>query len=325
MTNGKLRYACMLGAAFILVAVQSDPALFSGQSGQNSADLLRQPNPAASLLQTRVDQSGVSQLIAENRVVTRSMHSKNLFRDSLGAYVRQNFDALTNVQNAIGYGCAAHVNGFEFEGRDLVIKHYNSARRYNDESTFFRQVSHLNLPIIPRVYFEDASRSVVVMDQLWGHLRRHLLQIDGERGALAGVLRDLFDALAVLHGHGIVHGDLHTENIMVHDGKLMFIDFGDAFLSDNAAIDLLRLQHWVLSRIPDWEQLVPRDELKNPEAFAVIEKIYADRRIAWVFWAARSVSGPRVQYQICRALSVFTPLNALVAEYAEKVSTGLRA
>jgi hypothetical protein len=42
--------------------------------------------------------------------------------------------------------------------------------------------------------------------------------------SVESVLPDLFDSLSRMHDHGIVHGDLRGENVLVVDGELYFID-----------------------------------------------------------------------------------------------------
>jgi hypothetical protein len=42
--------------------------------------------------------------------------------------------------------------------------------------------------------------------------------------AVEAVLPDLFDSLSRMHDHGLVHGDLRGENVLVVDGNLYFID-----------------------------------------------------------------------------------------------------
>ncbi len=45
-----------------------------------------------------------------------------------------------------------------------------------------------------------------------------------DTASVEAVLPDLFDSLSRLHDHGLVHGDLRGENVLVVDGDLYFID-----------------------------------------------------------------------------------------------------
>jgi len=63
-------------------------------------------------------------------------------------------------------------------------------------------------------------------------------------------------SIARLHQHGIIHGDLTTSNMIVHNGKIYFIDFGLGFntsRTEDQAIDLYLLKralestHWKIS------------------------------------------------------------------------------
>ena len=38
--------------------------------------------------------------------------------------------------------------------------------------------------------------------------------------------REVADALAYAHGHGVVHRDIKPENIMLHEGHALVADFG---------------------------------------------------------------------------------------------------
>ncbi len=56
--------------------------------------------------------------------------------------------------------------------------------------------------------------------------------------------RKIADAVARLHGYGIIHGDLTTSNMIMKDDRIYFIDFGLGFHSQKAedkAIDLYLL------------------------------------------------------------------------------------
>jgi len=57
--------------------------------------------------------------------------------------------------------------------------------------------------------------------------------------------------IALIHNSGIVHGDLTTSNMILHEGKIYFIDFGLAFHSsrkEDKAVDLHLLKQALESR-----------------------------------------------------------------------------
>ena len=47
------------------------------------------------------------------------------------------------------------------------------------------------------------------------------------------VVRELVDQVDFLHQNGIVHMDINNENIIVSEGRVILIDFGQAFTRDN--------------------------------------------------------------------------------------------
>lgn len=68
--------------------------------------------------------------------------------------------------------------------------------------------------------FEVEGLGVVVMEYLSD--LRSLEELSSERvGALAPAL---FESLATMHSHGLVHGDLRAENVLVRGDELFFID-----------------------------------------------------------------------------------------------------
>lgn len=94
----------------------------------------------------------------------------------------------------------------------------------------------LNVPE-PIDAFAHGEYGVVVMEYLPEY--RPLSDVDlGER---AGLQRSLFATLATMHDHGVVHGDLRAENVLLHAGELYFIDatlVSDELLADAKGYDL---------------------------------------------------------------------------------------
>lgn len=77
----------------------------------------------------------------------------------------------------------------------------------------------LNAPE-PIEAFEVDGLGVLVMEYLPEF--RTLDELDDE--AVAELAPELVAALATMHEHGLVHGDLRSENVIVRDGTLFFID-----------------------------------------------------------------------------------------------------
>ena len=77
---------------------------------------------------------------------------------------------------------------------------------------------------------ELAGRLFLVTDQLSGpDLAAHLAAAHGEDRfrRFAAAAEDLADAVAYLHGRGLVHGDISPANVRCdHEGRPVLIDFG---------------------------------------------------------------------------------------------------
>ncbi|NIS32650.1 MAG: protein kinase family protein [Actinobacteria bacterium] len=68
--------------------------------------------------------------------------------------------------------------------------------------------------------FEVDGFGVVVLEFLPAF--RPLAELDA--GEVEGFAPELFGSLATMHAHGLVHGDLRDENVLVQGGELYFID-----------------------------------------------------------------------------------------------------
>src|SRR5882724_8257462 len=122
----------------------------------------------------------------------------------------------------------------EVTGERRVLKVFHpenpaAARRASDE---FRRLHELSHPSVVRV--RDLARSpdgllYLVTDEVEGPSISSVAQVtstSARREAFARVARDLADALAYLHGRGVVHGDLAPGNVRLDgQGRPVLLDF----------------------------------------------------------------------------------------------------
>ncbi|HEY2430016.1 MAG TPA: serine/threonine-protein kinase [Acidimicrobiales bacterium] len=106
-------------------------------------------------------------------------------------------------------------------------------QRYRREADIARQLDH---PGVQRGVDGGAHRTepYLVLEYIDGDNLRRLLRSDSGLVPVATAIdwgRQLAEALAYLHRHGVVHRDLKPENVLVtEDGHLKIADFGTAML-----------------------------------------------------------------------------------------------
>ena len=132
---------------------------------------------------------------------------------------------------------------------------------------------------VPILYDIDVRGHRLVMEFLSGATAKDLLQ--GGRGDPAPLARDIGRLAGTLHANGIVHGDLTTSNMIVHEGRLYLIDFSMGEKTDSLeakGVDLRLLKeawtsaHFVLAGLFESEVLAGYRET-NPHADEVIAKL----------------------------------------------------
>src|SRR5688572_19737903 len=122
----------------------------------------------------------------------------------------------------------------------LKLRHHDgggSARRWLEEARRLAQVRHPNVVTVHGADEHDA-RAGLWMDRLHGRTLEDLLSLLGPWSAreAAAIGMDLCAALAAVHGAGLVHGDLKTQNVMREGapghpggaGRIVLMDFGSA-------------------------------------------------------------------------------------------------
>ena len=113
------------------------------------------------------------------------------------------------------------------DGREYVRKTYPA-----DKREIFSLLAGLDDPHIPKIadiFFE--ADTVVIEEYIPGKTLEQLIEENHSFSAaeIRSVTKGLFDAIEVLHSHGMIHRDIKPSNIMVrHDGQAVLIDYSIA-------------------------------------------------------------------------------------------------
>ena len=103
-----------------------------------------------------------------------------------------------------------------------------------EEAKVLMRIKHLHGVVKLLDYFENNNTAYIVTDYLEGKsLRNHLTERNYKipYNEALGILRPVFESLAVLHGYGVIHKDISPENIIIVLNKYVkLIDFGAAAL-----------------------------------------------------------------------------------------------
>jgi serine/threonine protein kinase len=155
---------------------------------------------------------------------------------------------------APGYSVDAEIGrggmGIVYRGKDVRLKRTVAIKllppelAYRDEirSRFLREAemaAQLSHPNIVPIYTVDEREGLVyfIMAFVDGETLAQRLAVRGrvDIEEARRLLRQVADALAYAHAHGVIHRDIKPDNIMLsrHDGKAMVTDFGIARAADD--------------------------------------------------------------------------------------------
>ena len=90
----------------------------------------------------------------------------------------------------------------------------------------------------PAIYSIDRKGTAILMEFVEGRRMKEALNRKNHKE----LLKELGKNIAALHNNSIIHGDLTTSNIILHNKKLVFVDFGLGYNSsknEDKATDLL--------------------------------------------------------------------------------------
>jgi len=127
--------------------------------------------------------------------------------------------------------------------------------RTRRESKILEKLQEMNFPA-PLLIEMDDSTMKVHMEHLPGETVKKVidaLEEKKEEKKYLALCKEIGEKIAVLHNAGIVHHDLTTSNMILHNEKneVYFIDFGLSFFSDKVedyAVDLHLFKHALESR-----------------------------------------------------------------------------
>ncbi|MDJ0649198.1 MAG: serine/threonine-protein kinase [Xenococcaceae cyanobacterium MO_188.B19] len=173
--------------------------------------------------------------------------------------------------------------GITYKAKDLsldipiVIKTPNSKLQRNPNYAKYvekfrqeaRQLAQLGLyrhPHIVRVisslFEEEDNLPCFAMDFIPGLSLYHLVQIQGPLSETKALeyIEQIGSALVVCHGKGIIHRDVHPNNILIRqdNNQAVLIDFGIA-----ATMNTSRYTHSGNQAFAPWEQIVPCKETEK--------------------------------------------------------------
>lgn len=107
-------------------------------------------------------------------------------------------------------------------------------RRTRKEAKVLKDLELLGVRA-PKLISVDEKVGVLQMSFIKGMKLRDVLEQD------LALCTDVGAQVAILHNHDLLHGDLTTSNMIVHEGRTYLIDFGLAFHStriEDKAVDL---------------------------------------------------------------------------------------
>ncbi|MGH3753124.1 MAG: serine protein kinase RIO [Pseudonocardiaceae bacterium] len=104
-------------------------------------------------------------------------------------------------------------------GRDLLAGQWAAA-----EFSALCRLWHLGAPVPYPVQLHGTELLLEYLDEQDGQAAPRLAQLRPEPAALRKLWDQLIDALLVLTGEGLAHGDLSPFNLLVHRGRLVLID-----------------------------------------------------------------------------------------------------
>jgi serine/threonine protein kinase len=181
-------------------------------------------------------------------------------------------DALLGEGGMAAVYAATHRNGARG-----AVKMLHASAEADEISRFIREgyiANHVDHPAVVRALDDDVAEDgtpFLVMELLEGRALDELATELGGRLPVRQVLRvmrEVLDALAAAHDHGIVHRDIKPENIFITvEGQVKLLDFGIAYLPEGCGPPSPKTQVGLVMGTPSFmspEQARARWDLVGP-------------------------------------------------------------
>ena len=121
--------------------------------------------------------------------------------------------------------------------RNKVLDNATRAKRTKGEANLLGRARDIGVKT-PRIYEVNMGNFYITMEFIQGPRLKDFLK----KSNLELYGRGTGEYIAKMHQNSIIHGDLTTSNIILHNENLVFIDYGLGFLSqkiEDKAVDLL--------------------------------------------------------------------------------------
>lgn len=122
--------------------------------------------------------------------------------------------------------------------------------RTRREAKVLQKLKEFGFPCPALIDLDDKEMKLHI-EHIPGDKLKDVLESDAEQMLVFS--KEVGELIAEMHEHDIIHSDLTTSNMIVHekDNKIFFIDFGLSFFSDKVedkAVDLHLLRHAIESK-----------------------------------------------------------------------------
>ena len=127
---------------------------------------------------------------------------------------------------------------------DAAIRRSRTIR----EASIIHRAKEAGVPT-PLIYRVDPDGAQIVMEYIEGDKVRDIVDRIGVEERVR-LFREIGRKTGLLHGAGIAHGDLTTSNLISGGGRVVFIDFGLAEMSDEVesrGVDLNLMYRMLIS------------------------------------------------------------------------------